>query len=89
MRSGAPRAIRELLVAAVPQLDERLREQAVRDAWPRLVGAGVARRAHPRSLAAGCLSVVVDNSPWLHELTLRAPELTARVRAAFPEVTAL
>jgi hypothetical protein len=33
--------------------------------------------------------VVVDNSPWLHELTLRASRLTADVHSRFPEVQAL
>jgi hypothetical protein len=35
------------------------------------------------------LHVTVDNSPWLHELTLRSGELTDRVRAAFPAVRGL
>ncbi len=76
-------------MSAVPRLDERLREHQLCQEWARLVGVDVARRARPRALAAGCLHVVVDNSPWLHELTLRAAELTARVRAGFPEVTSV
>jgi hypothetical protein len=35
------------------------------------------------------LQVTVDNSPWLHELTLRSRELTDRVRASFPAVRGL
>src|SRR5207244_3027038 len=89
MRVGAPRAVADLLVTAVPELRERLAEHHVRRVWSTLVGADVARRAKPQALVEGCLTVIVDNSPWLHELTLRADELTARLRARFPAVRAL
>ena len=89
MRVGAPRALADLLVTAVPELRERLAEHHVRRVWSTLVGADVARRAKPQGLVEGCLTVIVDNSPWLHELTLRADELTARLRARFPAVRAL
>src|SRR3989442_13117556 len=89
MRVGAPRAAADPLVAAAPELREGLAEQHVRRVWSTLLGADVARRAKPQALVDGCLTVVVDNSPWLHELTLRADELTARLRARFPAVRAL
>src|SRR5213594_4618396 len=89
MRVGAPRAVADLLVTAVPELRERLAEHHVRRVWSTLVGADVARRAKPQALVEGCLTVIVDNSPWLHELTQRADELTARLRARFPAVRAL
>ena len=77
MRSSAPRAVGDILSTAVPQIRDRLVEQAVRRGWLSLVGPEVARRAQPGALAGHCLQVVVDNSPWLHELTLRAPEIVA------------
>lgn len=89
MRSGAPRAIADLLVGALPALRERLLEREIRRSWAALVGPDVARRARPRALINGCLEVLVDNSPWLHELTLRAPELTARLHDRFGEVHSL
>lgn len=89
MRFRAPRAVAELLPDAVPNLADRLLEQRIRRAWPALLGADAARRTQPQALANGCLSVCVDNSPWLHELTLRAEELTRRVQERFPEVRAL
>src|SRR5881396_109046 len=89
MRVRAPRAVADLLVTAVPGLRERLAEHHVRRAWTALVGADVARRAQPQALVDGCLTVVVDNSPWLHELTLRAEELTARFRERFPSLRTL
>jgi hypothetical protein len=89
MRSGAPRSLADVLTAAVPQLAERLPEYRIRRAWTTLVGPDVARHARPQSLTAGVLHVVVDNSPWLHELTLRTAELTDRLRAQFDAVRSL
>lgn len=37
-------------------------------------------------LLNGSLHVAVDNSPWLSELTLLAPDLTARLQAEFPAI---
>lgn len=89
MKSGKPRIVADVLAAAVPRIAERLPEYQVRKAWRALVGPDVARRARPQSLANGCLHVVVDNSPWLSELTLRAAELTARLHAEFEAVRSL
>jgi hypothetical protein len=89
MRGGTPRVVGELLVSAVPQLEDRLLVQRLRRAWTGLVGTDVARRTQPQALVNGCLHVVVDNSPWLHEMTLRAPDLTARLAAQFPAVHSL
>jgi len=78
-----------LLVSAVPELRERLVEDRVRRSWSAVVGADVARRAQPHALTNGCLHVVVDNSPWLQELTLRTGELTARLGERFETVRSL
>ena len=76
----------ELLVSAVPDLRERLVADGIRRAWSGLVGADVARHARPEGVTKGCLHVVVDNSPWLNELTLRAAEISGRVAARFENV---
>ncbi|HEU5193688.1 MAG TPA: DUF721 domain-containing protein [Methylomirabilota bacterium] len=89
MKSGPPRAVGELLVSALPQLEDRLLVQRMRRAWSVLAGSDVARRALPQALVNGCLTIVVDNSPWLHELNLRAADLTARLQAQFPTVRTL
>jgi hypothetical protein len=81
--------VADILAAAVPQIAERVPEYRVHKAWSTLVGPDVARRTRPQSLVNGCLHVVVDNSPWLSELTLRAPELTARLRARVDAVQSL
>ena len=89
MKSGPPRAIGELLLGALPQLGDRLLVQRMRRTWSAVVGGDVARRAQPQALVNGCLTIVVDNSPWLHELTLRVEELTARLHERFAAVRAL
>jgi predicted nucleic acid-binding Zn ribbon protein len=61
----------------------------MRRVWGTLVGPDLARRAQPQALVNGCLTIVVDNSPWLHELNLRAAELTERLHASFPSVQTL
>src|SRR5262249_16102984 len=89
MNPRAPRAISELIVNALPELRERLVEEGIRRSWPAVVGADGARRSRPQRLTNGLLEIAVDNSPWLHELTLRAPDLTTRVRAQFAAITSL
>src|SRR5688572_24830762 len=89
MDRSFPRAIADLLPAALPQLGDRLAEHRLVRTWAALVGADVARRTRPGAVVAGTLTVVVDNSPWLAELTLRADDLRARIAAQFPEVQAL
>jgi hypothetical protein len=89
MKQGTPRAVADVLLTAVPQLSERLPEYHIRRAWSALVGTDMARRTRPHALTNGCLHVVVDNSPWLHELTLRTAELTARLGAECPAVRSL
>ena len=85
----APRAVGDLLLNALPQLEDRLLVERLRRTWGALVGPDVARRARPHALINGCLHVVVDNSPWLHELTLRGAELTARLHAEVPSIQTL
>jgi hypothetical protein len=76
-------------VSAVPALRDRLDEVRLRGTWRTLVGPDAARRSRPHALTNGCLHVVVDNSPWLQELTLRSGELTARISAQFGSIQAL
>ena len=89
MKTRAPRLVADLLTDAVAGLDDRLVEHRLRRAWAALVGPDVARHARPRSLQNGCLQIAVDNSPWLHELTLRAAEVHERVARQFDGVTAV
>src|SRR3989442_542775 len=56
---------------------------------PSIVGPDVARRARASAMSGGTLEILVDNSPWLHELTLRSDDLLRRVRERFPEISAV
>ncbi len=84
MRPSTPRGpvrVADLLARAVPGLDQHLAVEAIRGRWAKIVGPEGARRSRPDSLRQGVLTVSVDNSSWLHELTLRSGDLLARVQA--------
>jgi hypothetical protein len=74
--------VSELLANAVPGLDQHLAVERIRARWADIVGPVGGRHSRPSAIRQGVLTVDVDSSPWLHELTLRAPELLARVQAA-------
>ena len=85
-----PVRVGDLLIAAVPALEERLLAERIRSGWREAVGPELARRTRPGGLRAGTLTVMVDNSPWLQELSMRSAEVLESVRARFgPAVTAL
>jgi Dna[CI] antecedent DciA-like protein len=79
----APVRVSEVLAAAVPELGERLLEETIRKEWRLTVGADMARRSQPAELRSGTLTVIVDNSPWLQELTLRSAELLELLRGRY------
>ncbi|MBI3630187.1 MAG: DUF721 domain-containing protein [Candidatus Rokubacteria bacterium] len=86
MRPSAPRAVGDILPLAVPQIADRLAELTIRRQWRSLVGpilgSEAARRTQPAGLMGDRLHVVVDNSPWLQEVTLRAPEIVGALDRA-------
>ena len=86
-RSGPrmPRRDRRHLPTRCPGLGERLLEEAIAPSWAR-PSAPSWRAGRARAIfAEACLTVVVDNSPWLQELTLRSAEiLTAGPATACP-----
>jgi hypothetical protein len=77
--ASLPTPVGSLLTAVLPGLGERLLETRIRREWEDVMGAEIARRSEPRELSDGGLHVIVDNSPWLQELTLREPELRCRL----------
>ncbi|MGH7420607.1 MAG: DUF721 domain-containing protein, partial [Candidatus Rokuibacteriota bacterium] len=79
-----------MLIAALPALEERLLAERIRQDWRGVIGSELAHRTRPGELRAGTLTVMVDNSPWLQELSMRSAEVLNAVRARFgPTVTAL
>jgi hypothetical protein len=89
VKVSTPRPVGDLLPSAVPELRDRLREERIRQAWRAVVGADAARRTWPERLTNGCLTVHVDNSPWLSEVTLRSADLLARLRARFDDIQSI
>jgi hypothetical protein len=79
--ASRPFRVRDLLVAAVPGLRDRMLEETIRSGWPDVAGPEIARRSRPGELRAGVLTIHVDNSPWLQEVTLRSGEILAGLRA--------
>ncbi len=80
---STPTPVGQLLTAALPPLADRLLALAVRREWPSLMGPQIARRSQPGDLRGDTLTVVVDNSPWLQELTLREGELLSRLQGRY------
>ena len=80
---SSPVRVRDVLVAALPELRDRLQEETIRKEWSRLVGPELGTRSRPGRLKAGVLEVTVDNSPGLHEMTLRSGELLVSLQTRF------
>ena len=79
--SSRPLRVRDLLVAAVPGLRDRMLEETIRKDWADIAGPEIARRSRPGELRAGVLTILVDNSPWLQEIMLRSSEILAGIIA--------
>jgi len=61
-------------------LDARVRQSAVLEEWPTLVGPEIATVTRPVSIAAdGTLFVAVRSHAWMSELTMMERELLASV----------
>ena len=77
----SPVRVGDVLVAALPELRDHMLEETIRKDWGRVVGPEFSRGSRPTGLRLGVLDVTADNSPWLHELTLRSSELLPRLQA--------
>jgi hypothetical protein len=81
-RGGGPVRIADLL----PELAERGGWGQVMDLcrlraeWGRLVGATVAAHSHPERIGRGRLTVTVDNSAWLMQLSFYRDEMLGKAR---------
>jgi hypothetical protein len=60
-------------------LDFKLEEYRLIQAWPDIVGPPIAAHTLPAEVRAKTLWVVVDSSPWLHQLTLLKPVLIEKL----------
>jgi predicted nucleic acid-binding Zn ribbon protein len=57
----------------------KLKEYRVFSLWRKAVGPGIARHAQPSSIRGKRLTVVVDSSAWMQQLSLMKPEVLSRV----------
>ena len=78
--SHSPVRVGDLLTQAVPALAERLFVATICKEWAQIIGPEAARRSRPIALRQSVLEVSVDNSPWLHELTLRGASIANRLQ---------
>jgi len=60
-------------------LATRLKEFRVMGRWEKIVGKVIARHAQPSSLRGKKLTVVVDSSAWMQQLSLLKPELLEKL----------
>ena len=51
-------------------LRDRFRENVLQESWRDLMGEFVARHTRPMGVHRNVLTVEVDHSAWLHEMTL-------------------
>lgn len=69
------------------ELDGKLIELKVREAWRDAVGDSIARRSAPTELARGVLHLVVESPTWMNELHFIEKEILERVNARYRELT--
>lgn len=81
--TAPPTPVGSLLTTVLPGLGERLLEARISREWREVMGPEIAGRSEPRALANGDLHVIVDNSAWLQELTLREPDLRLRLASRY------
>jgi hypothetical protein len=84
-----PVRVRDVLVSAVPGLENRLLEETIKTEWGRLIGPELGRRSRPGRLTGGVLEVIADNSPCLQEMRLRSPQLLGTLARRFEDIASL
>lgn len=82
MTKPEPGPLEGLLKGIVARLDGAgmLTKEAVQEAWEEAAGKKAASHARPLSLSKGVLTVNVDGSSWLYELTTKKRELVKKMQ---------
>jgi hypothetical protein len=78
---AAPEALDHILDRAGENRFARMKPPIAASVWRDAVGARIAERAQPISVAYGVLLLRTATSVWAHELSLLADEICARLRA--------
>ncbi|HYC57811.1 MAG TPA: DUF721 domain-containing protein [Candidatus Binatia bacterium] len=81
MKSSGPIRLSSILEQALSRLnlDRRLDDYRIWQAWDEVVGATIARNAQPVRLDGTRLVIAVRTSSWLQELSLLQRELVGRL----------
>ncbi|MDD2708627.1 MAG: DUF721 domain-containing protein [Verrucomicrobiae bacterium] len=66
---------------------ERLRESVLMDAWAEMVGPTLASHCDPAGIYRGVLTVRVENSGWLHQISFaHKKDILKAVQGRFPHL---
>jgi hypothetical protein len=57
----------------------KLKEYRIYGVWEKAVGKGIARHARPAGMRGKKLTVMVDSSAWMQQLSLLKPEIMGKV----------
>ena len=85
MRRRAPVPLAGAVNALAQRLEPLTPLAAVQRAWREAVGDAIAAEAEPVSERGGVVTIRCRSAVWANELTLLAPDLTARLNAALGE----
>jgi len=57
----------------------KLKEYRIYGVWEKAVGRGIARHARPAGMRGKKLTVIVDSSAWMQQLSMLKPEIMGKV----------
>jgi predicted nucleic acid-binding Zn ribbon protein len=82
--NGGSAPLQGLLEQALNNLDlgAKVREQRALRAWPQAAGRAVGRHTRAEVLRDGVLLVATDSPAWAQELSMRRPDLLAKLETA-------
>ena len=63
----------------------KLKEYRIYGVWEKAVGKGIARHARPAGMRGKKLTVLVDSSAWMQQLSLLKPEIMGKVNGRLGE----
>lgn len=79
-----PEAVGDILERLLKSygLDGKLREWKAMEAWPQVVGEGIARHTKPEKVFRKRLYILVDSSAWMQQLHFLKQDIVVKLNAA-------
>jgi len=65
--------------------ESKLKEYRIYGIWEKAVGKGIARHARPAGMRGKKLTVMVDSSAWMQQLSMLKPEIMGKVNGRLGE----